>query len=254
MKSAAKAQGFTLTELLVMLGILGLLSAALTPAISNAVLQSDMTVVCEKGRDIFIAIAGANSQRKLLGLDNLWPKTEVASAGSGGPQDISETTFPNSSDYFNVLYDGDNIGTDHWKPYVVGFDFGKLSGAGVSPKSEYGRLMSENNMWTVAANVRDEMADILPVLVTRNVDCASLFKDIPPGGVEGTLTWSYNYSTPLSQKGFVMIRKGGAIFKARAKYLSVKVVYQNQSFMTTDWGSSAAPLIYLAPDCLVHPK
>jgi len=249
-----KPQGFTLVELLVVIGALGILAAALTPAISNAVLQSNMTEVGAKGRDIFVAIAGANSQRKLLGLDSVWPRTEVSSWGGGGSRDISERIFSNSSDYFNELYDGDNIGTENWRPYVVGFDYSKLSGAGVPAKSGFGRLTPEYNMWAIAANVRDEMADIIPVLVTRNIDCSNLYRDLPPDGMDGMLTWSYIYRTPLSNKGFVMVRKGGAIFKARAKYATVKVVYQNQSFMTTEWHSYRAGLSYLGPEGQQMPR
>ena len=246
-------QGFTLVELLVMISVLGILSAALTPAISNAVLQSNMTEVGSKGRDIFVAITSANSQRKLLGLDNLWPKTELPSGG-GGSTDISQQAFTTSSAYFYELNDGDNVGTSSWRPYVVGFDYSKISGAGVSVKSGNNQLNDFNNMWSVAANLRDEMTDIIPVLVTRNVDCSSLYKDLPNGSNSDKLTWSSTYRTPFANKGFVMIRKGGAIFKAREKHATIKIVYQNQSFITTDMGSSAAPLRYLGPNSLQTPK
>lgn len=252
---SVKPQGFTLVELLVVLGVIGILSAALTPAISNAVLQSSMTDVGAKGRDIFVAIAGANSQRKVLGLDSVWPKTEFSGGGDGSDLDISQMAFADSSKYFYELYDGQDIGTDQWRPYVVGFDYNKLSGAGVPAYSGYGQLYAENNMWNIAANVRDEMTEIIPVLVTRNVDCASLYRDLWDSSVSDKLKWSGIYRMPFSNKGFVMVRKGGAIFKARAKYATVRIVYQNQSFTTTDMGSSSAPsLTYLAPDCMVIPK
>lgn len=92
-------------------------------------------------------------------------------------------------------------------------------------------------MWTIAANVRDEMADIIPVLVTRNIDCCTLYRDLWDSSVGDTLAWSYTYRSPFSNKA-VLVRKGGAIFKARAKYATVSAVYHYQSFMTTDWGSS----------------
>ena len=254
MKSV-KTKGFTLVELLAVIGVLGILSAALFPAISNAVLQANMTDVGMRGRDIFVAIAGANAQRKILGLDNVWPKTQISGAGGGGATDISAMAFSSAVDYFSKLYDGDNIGQPNWSPYVVGFDYSKLAGAGVpSFSGGGGRLQAQNVMWTIGANLRDEMEDMIPILVTRNVDCASLYKDLPDGSIGYKLAWSFEYRTPFSNKGFVMIRKGGAIFKAREKYATVKVVYQNRSFRTTDWGSSAAPLSYLGPQSERQPK
>lgn len=248
--TSAKNQGFTLVELLVVIGILGILASALFPAISNAVMQANMTAVGTRGRDIYVAITGANTEREPLGLGNVWPKTQLdaGSSTSSGTTDIGDQTFQNSCDYFYALYDGQNVGTDNWSPYVAGFDYSKLAGAGVSAKSGTGQLTAQNNMWTIAGNVRDEMEDIIPILVTRNLDCSSLKKDLTDGSDSTKLQWSGSYKTPFSNKGFVMIRKGGAIFKAREKYAVIKVVYQNQAFKTTVSGSNSAPLTYLGPD------
>ena len=255
--TAVKNQGFTLVELLVVIGILGILASALFPAISNAVMQANMTAVGTRGRDIYVAITGANTEREPLGLGNVWPKTQLdaGTTASSGTPDIAERTYTESSTYFYDLYDGGNVGTDAWSPYVAGFDYSKLAGAGVSAKSGSGTLTAQNNMWVIAGNIRDEMEDIIPILVTRNIDCSTLKADLTDGSVTTEVKFSSTYKAPFSNKGFVMIRKGGAMFKARAKYAKLNVVYQNQAFKTTvTGGGSSAALVYLAPEGTQTPK
>jgi len=246
-------QGFTLVELLVVIGILGILSAALFPAIGNAVLKANMTSVGTRGRDIFVAITGANTEREPLGLGNVWPKTKLPDGvtGGGADADISEQTFSTSSKYFEELMDSENFGKAEWAPYVNGIDFSKLSGAGVPAKPDAGgELKSANNMWTIAADVRDEMEDIIPILVTRNVkeDETILKKKISNPSKTRVDKWYIEEGerkTPFSNKGFVMVRKGGAVFTLSSRYVNEFTVYQGQSYDTTLGGSEG--IKYLIP-------
>jgi prepilin-type N-terminal cleavage/methylation domain-containing protein len=251
----SNTNGFTLVELLVVIGILGILASALFPSISNAVMKANMTAVATRGRDIYVAITSANTDREPLGLGSVWPKTQLESgADTSDTTDIASKTYQNSCDYFYDLYDGENVGTENHNPIAQGFDYSKLAGAGVPAKSGTGKLNANNNMWVIAGNVRDEMEDIIPILVTRNVDCSSLKKDLTDANSNEKITWSSSYKAPFSNKGFVMVRKGGGTFNGMARYATIKVVYMNQSFRTTISGSSSQPLTYLGPDGAQSPQ
>ncbi|MCL1921084.1 MAG: hypothetical protein FWG50_08420 [Kiritimatiellaeota bacterium] len=176
---------FSLFTLGVAIGVLALFFVVLVPACNDAVARAVNDATGARGKDIYVAIVGANTEREQVGLPNVWPKTMLAEDNLKHPQshpkDIAWFAFQNSTDYFYELFDGANIGTTNHSPYIAfeAADYSKLAypDRGVPVKKGTGKLRPENNMWCIAGNIRNEMADIIPVLVTRNVDCSSLLQD-----------------------------------------------------------------------------
>lgn len=241
---------FNLTSLVVIVVLLGLLALVLFPAISAGQMMSSNAAVAARGRDIYVAITSANTDREPLRLPSVWPQSNPPTTNA---VDISKMNFTNSTDYFWALYDGDHLETDQHDPYVKGFDFSKLSGGGVEPHRGQGRLKPENNMWTIAKNVRDEMEDIIPVLVTRNVAAETLVTDLTTIS-DRRLFFDEEWMTPFGYKGFVIVRKGGGTFNNTARYMTHRVLYNSQTFMTTIPGSQAPRLEYLTPSKEVMPS
>jgi len=233
--------------------IVGFISA-LSPCgcnMSNSMVRAKMTAVGVRGRDIYVAIVTANTERESLGLPPIWP--------SDAPPYTNHVTgcvecfdFDNSTDYFAYIFDEANYGTDNWKPLVSGFDYGKLAGAGVKAHSGVGPLVAENNMWTIAKNVTEEMEDVIPILITRNLDPAYLLSEVKRKPASSRIPLGETWENPFSNKGAVLIRKGGGLFMFRAKYATPQVIYNVQSAYVIKAGSKY-PLKYLTPNKEVVP-
>ena len=248
------ASGLTLVELIVVVAVLFVLASALIPCSSNAPMQANMTAVGTRGRDIYVAITRANAERVPLGLPPLWPR-DFDPAVDTNREALAGLDFDTSTAYFKWLIDEPHLDTPRWSPHVAGVDYSKFAGAGVHVCTTK-NLTADQNLWTVAKNVRPDMDDIVPVLVTRNIDASSLAARVVEGEFKTkSLRFDPNWKDPFSDKVYVMIRKGGGVFKARRKYMSYAVVYQTQIFDTTctSDGFISPPLKYLTPTREVVP-
>jgi len=206
--------------------------------------------VSSHAKDIYVAIICANTEREPLGLGPVWPKTQLEPGTDTSTRDIAVKTFTNSTDYFYELYDGVNAGTDRHDPFVSGFDYSKLVGPGEKVKVVEGKLTAQNNIWAIAANITEQDADIIPVLITRNVDVKLLEYFINHGGPTSNLNMRIalgagEYKTPYGDKGFVCVRKGGGTFSNTAKYATVRHLFNSETLPPRD--PSKPPIMYLMP-------
>ena len=256
MKDKSEA-GFSLVELVVLVALGVLFLAAWIPCapISGAVLQANLTSVGARGRDVYAAIAGANAERGALGLPPLWPR-DFDPAADTNVADLARLDFGSSTAYFAWLADEESRDTPRWSPRAAGFDYTRLAGVGVPACPKGQGLTAERNMWTIAKNVRDDTDGMVPVLITRNIEASSLAACASePDFKAKALRFDPGWPAPFGDKGFALIRKSGAIFKARPKYMSYGVVYQQCAFDTarTTNGRAAPPLKYLTPTREVTP-
>ncbi len=228
-------KGFTLVELLVVIGILGILMASLFPAISSAMLNAKTTAMASNGRKLHQAITLANTSRETAGKGTtVWPKTQKdeGAGDTSGEQDIGDMSFSSTTEWFKKLFDMDNYGSTDRHAEVEDLDLNVLSGSGV-PSISGKTLEAKNIAWVAVANIQDGIPDCIPVFVTRNVDYKTLDSSLAQyDGKTATRIQigKGEYSTPFQDKAWIVVRKGGGVDTIKAKYSTLDVAFKQQSF------------------------
>ena len=228
-------------------GMAGVLMGALFPAVSQAQLSAQTSAMAMRGRNLFVGLIQANTERETAGLGSAWPRTAEL---DDDKEDISGRAFGNGCDYFGELFDLANYGKDDWKPYVGGVDLSVLG----SNLRVGQRIRAAGLDWCVAANVTDEMDDVVPVLVSANFNPELLLakwngrtdarRTLPIGPASGAA------KSLFGDKAIVVVRKGGASQVIQAKYLTYSTLYNRQAFDATQ---GKAPLVYLTPTGVAVP-
>lgn len=204
-----------------LIGLIGIMTGAFFPAVSSAMQSANSSAAAMRGRNLFVGITQACAEREAAGLQSVWPNTAGSDGLSDDKEDIAGIPFRNSTDYFRTLFDMASMGKDDWAPYVV-VDISTLK---LSKDSDFCD-------WIVAANIKEEFDDVIPVLVSANVDPSVLktsfngYDDAPiPFGSKVGRT-----KLPWCDDFVIVVRKGGASQVFKRRDFTFSKLYNKQPF------------------------
>ncbi len=217
--------------------VMPILGGSLFPAVSSAKQSANTSVMAMKGRNLFVGIVQANTEREAAGLASAWPRTTAVDGAD--KDDIAGKAYQKSTDYFRDLFNMANYGKSEWDPYVAcGIDV-------------VGKDFDE---WCVVANVTDEMPDCIPVLISANFNPELLpskwdgisdsTTPLPIGPAHGAA------KSLFDDKMIIVVRKGGACQVIKEKYLTYKNLFGGQAF---DLTNAETPVVYLTPKGIAQP-
>ena len=177
------------------------------------------------GRSLFVAIIQAETDRWSQGFASVYPQT--ANSVSDNKEDISGRVFANATDYFCELFDMQNKDKGGaWEPYIDS-----------DPNFAF---VDGKSMWNVAAGLKDEMSDVVPVLISANFDCKNLPTKSYDGKTNANVVIPIGTCPLLGNNGIVVVHKGGAVNYIPAHMVTLGVIYNKQPV-------SELPEYYLAP-------
>lgn len=236
-------KGFTLVELLVVIGILGVLMASLFPAITGAITTANMSAMSMNGKKLYDGVIAANIDRTNNGRDSLWPKKN-SSTSTSDSTDIASMTFSDADSYFDKLFDMENYGTQDWDSYLGEMDVTFVSAPGV-PSYRGNKTLKGCVAWKVATDIRDDMPGVIPLLVSRNLDTSSFAMSgtTETSGNTKKLQLGKEFPAPFGNKGCVIIHKDGATTTHKSRYTTLSDIYKQQTITLVDGDQ----ISYLSP-------
>ncbi len=244
-----KKTGFGSIELICALALTGAAAIALTPPAAAAEKEAERTAAIGKAKAIYQAISKTNQESRQ---GSIWPRTgETTDPRDSDRVDIRRNTYSDSTEYFWDALDGQNLPhPDRHRP-AIELSFDQLAAPGQTIDPKHGKFFYAENMWTIAANVSEDLPGFIPALISRNLDPSGLLLSFD-GKTDAPL--KLDPSAPLFKTpGFVMTRLDGSTAWHNPTQATLKGIYGTTAFDISTRKVSGQTLAYLTPHAITPP-
>lgn len=238
--------GFNLIELAVVIVVAFLAMTMFFSAYNEGIMRSVGSSLAVRGRDIYVAVAAANAERESLGAPSLWTSALDPATRARLREGTVSAEFVNSTEFFHCLIEN---------RLCAGLTYESLAGGGV-PTGASGAFGPTNNIWSVAVNRCDDLSDMTPLLVTRNVDLSPTAAKMSQRDLSQAMLCEPTWREPLGRNCVVIIRRSGAVYKGRMKDATYRTLCGGEPFdarVDKNGQAVSRPLTYLTPSRAVVP-